>query len=350
LLGFDRTMNIRIPEKNKKAGVCYAVTRDGLELPVVDVTHPAFVLTVSDETLAELTRVFVRDEERRAKMPAFLQELLFWLVLRGSVLGRGILAADGTFVTGMNTYLMKLGPDNLGAGYAGNIDRRIAAALPPLSVRLRLQDVARLLADGLAPALGSRPGRPLRLLNIAGGPAADSLNALILIRKEHPEWLAGRSVRIEVLDGDDEGPEFGARALATLLSEGASLHGAEIGLEHVPYDWKDVEALRKRLDGADTGDTIIAASSEGGLFEYGSDDEIVANLAVLRGATPADSIMVGSVTRGEGPAQQVKASTRVATRPRTLEAFTALVHRSGWTVARALKAPFSYNVSLRPRN
>ena len=32
----------KIPEQNKKPGVCYAVTDDGLELPVIDITHPAF--------------------------------------------------------------------------------------------------------------------------------------------------------------------------------------------------------------------------------------------------------------------------------------------------------------------
>jgi hypothetical protein len=32
-------INTGIPENNKKPGVCYAVTEDGLELPVVDITH-----------------------------------------------------------------------------------------------------------------------------------------------------------------------------------------------------------------------------------------------------------------------------------------------------------------------
>jgi len=30
----------RVPELNKKPGVCYAVTDDGLDLPVIDLTHP----------------------------------------------------------------------------------------------------------------------------------------------------------------------------------------------------------------------------------------------------------------------------------------------------------------------
>jgi hypothetical protein len=338
-------MNARVPERNKKPGVCYAVTRDGLELPVVDVTHPAFAVSVTDAALADLTWEFVRDEERRAKLPVFLQRFILRLVLRGSILGRGIIAADGTFVTGLNTYLLKVGPDNLGHGYAGALDRRMAAALPPLAVRLRLQDMARLLADGLAPALLARPREPLRLLNIAGGPAADSLNALLVLRQEHPEWLRDRELSIRVFDGDDEGPEFGARALTALASPGAPLHGLQIDFESVSYDWRDPNALLRHL-GAPDG-AIVAASSEGGLFEYGSDDEIVSNLEALRVGMPDDGIVVGSVTRADGPAQQVKKSIRVATRPRTLEGFGALACRGGWAVARALAAPFSFNVSLR---
>jgi len=37
-------MNDLIPERNKRTGVCYALTDDGLELPVVDITHPAFAV------------------------------------------------------------------------------------------------------------------------------------------------------------------------------------------------------------------------------------------------------------------------------------------------------------------
>lgn len=340
-------MKARIPEKNKKPGVCYAVTPDGLELPVVDVTHPAFKVTISADDLADLTRQFIRDEERRARLPAFVQALIFRLVLGRSVLGRGILAARGTFVTGLNTYLMKLGPDNLGDGYARPMDRRIAAALPPMSVRLRLQDMARLLADGLAPALRARPRAPLHFLNIAGGPAADSWNALLVLRQEHPEWLKDRRVRIDVLDADDEGPEFGARATSALRAEGAPLHGTPVEFEHASYDWREVAPLQERLAAGADGDAIVAASSEGGLFEYGTDEEIVANLEVLRAGLPKDGLLVGSVTRADGPVQRAKAATRVATRPRTLEAFTALLDRSGWTAEHVIRSPFSYHVRLR---
>lgn len=36
------TVTPKVPEKNKVPGVCYALTDDGIELPVVDITNPAF--------------------------------------------------------------------------------------------------------------------------------------------------------------------------------------------------------------------------------------------------------------------------------------------------------------------
>jgi hypothetical protein len=84
--------------------------------------------------------------------------------------------------------------------------------------------------------LDARPGDPLLLLNIGGGSAIDSLNALLLLHRERPGSLADRGIRIYVLDLDTAGPTFGARALAALQAEGAPLHGLDIRLTHVPYD------------------------------------------------------------------------------------------------------------------
>jgi hypothetical protein len=339
-------MKIRIPEKNKKAGVCYALSEDGIELPVIDLTHPAFAFQMDEATLAGHLERFYREEERQERLPLFLKRVLFRLVLSRSVLGRGLMQAQGGFLSSMNTYLMKLGPDNLGRGYAKGIDRRIAASLPCLSMRLRLQDMARLLAEGLTPALEAQPRRPLLMLNIAGGPASDSLNALILLSREHPEWLAGRRIRIHVLDLDSSGPTFAGRALEGLIAKGAPLQDLDASLHHQPYDWTRVEDLRRLLAGALAGDAVMATSSEGGLFEYGSDEEIVSNLEALRDLSPANGVVVGSVTPDDGPARALKDSSRLTTRPRSLEAFTSLAGRAGWRVVEAVERPFCRNVRL----
>src|SRR5271157_1596009 len=159
------------PEKNKKAGVCYAYSDDGLELPIIDITHPAFTFEMDDDKLNALIDIYVRSA---AIPPAALQA-----AAQKSILVRGLVESFGTYTTGMMTYLNKLEPDNLGDGYANALDRQWATSLTPLTFRWRMRHVARLLADGLKAALAAHPGADVHLINIAGGPAIDSLNALI---------------------------------------------------------------------------------------------------------------------------------------------------------------------------
>jgi hypothetical protein len=42
----------RIPEKNKRADLSCAVTDDGLELPVIDITHPAFAWEMAEAKIS----------------------------------------------------------------------------------------------------------------------------------------------------------------------------------------------------------------------------------------------------------------------------------------------------------
>ncbi|HVY30191.1 MAG TPA: hypothetical protein VHB79_26725 [Polyangiaceae bacterium] len=338
---------VRLAEPNKKPGLYYAVTDDGLELPVVDVSHPSFALALDAEAQQKLCRRFMAEQERFRKLPRWIGMALMRFVLRGSRLARGLRRADGTFLDGMTTYLFKLGPNNLGP-YAVPIDRRLVSSLPAVSMRLRLSDMAQLLADGLAPRLSAERSRPLHLLNIAGGPAVDSLNALLLLEREHAGLLAGREVRLRVLDGDEQGPTFGARALAALQRSGAPLAAVKATFEHVPYDWSTPEGeLARVLHEAEQAGAIVAVSSEGGLFEYGSDEHILANLRVLAGAHDSELFAVGSVTRNDELMKFVKQTSNAATIPRGLATFRALVAQAGFRIAQCIERPMSDQVVLR---
>src|SRR5713226_7482445 len=321
-------------------GILSAMTDDGISLPVIDVTNPAFAVTATDTELAAMCDQFVLESKQRQEIPAPLREAL----LR-STLGRALTAASGTFLTGMDTYLLKLGPENLGAE-ASPIDRRIAASFPALMTRVRLQDMARLLADALPITAAANPQRPLCLVNIGGGPAGDSWNALIHLHAEHPDLLAGREIVIAVLDLDDHGPAFGVRALDTLRAPGAPLGGLAIDVRHLRYQWSQVDRLREALDVLHAADAVCAISSEGALFEYGSDTEIVTNLETLHAGTAADTLVVGSVTRDGEPMRSLQTADRASTRPRTLEAFRSLAGQARWIVHHVLERPFSYNVRL----
>jgi hypothetical protein len=329
----------------RKPGICYAVTDEGLELPVIDVTHPHFAVSVGPAELRALTEEFLRQPLPFSGLPRPIRKLLMRLVLRGSTLGRAVHGADGSFLSGLNTYLLKLGPDNLEALGSNPIDRRIAASLPVLSVRLRLEDISHLLADTLAPVLQAEPGRTLYLLNIGGGPSADSLNALILLQRLHPQSLEARRIVIWILDPDSRGAAFGARALSALLKADAPLAGLDVSLRHDPYDWSRVDGLAEPLEEIARQEAFAAASSEGGLFEYGSDKDIVNNLLALREVM----FVVGSVTRNDAPFRHVQAVSNAALVPRGLERFRSLAAEADFTVERVIERPFSDQVLLRSR-
>ena len=283
-------------------------------------------------------------EDPSAKLPGFLRKLLFKFFLRRSFLARGIQRTAGTFMTGLSTYVLKLGPENLGP-YDTPFNRRIAASLSGLALRWRLQDMARLLADAMGDALAGAPGLPLHLINIAGGTAMDSLNALIIARREQPGSLDGRRISIDVLDRATEAVAFGSSALAALKEEGGPLAGLDVSLRQVPYDWAQPDRLRSVLDEARAEDARMVGSSEGGLFEYGSDGEILGNLQAL-GTAPTGFTMVGSVTRADAPIQRLHRASHAATHPRGIDVFRALIGRVGWKVTRVIERPFSDHVTL----
>ena len=326
------------PEKNKLPGVWYAVTEDGVELPIVDITHPAFAENATPEKMAALTADFLEFQSS----PAFFRGFFS----RHSIALRGI-NSEGDFLHGMTTYIAKLGPNVLGKAYASIVDRKVAGGIGSVSFRIRLRDTARLLAEALAPLLATKSGRPVQMLNVGGGPAMDSLNALILIQRDHSECLRGRRINIRVLDLDPTGPRFGARAVETWVSQGAPLHGLQLSLDSIAYDWAHPSELGKAMGKLDAADVSIG-SSEGGLFEYGSDDLILANLRVLRDCTPADFAMVGSIIRNGDLARSLHATSKMPIRSFEPADFKTLVARAGWSVGRALEgSPLYQVVSLK---
>ena len=339
-------MEPRIPEEKKKAGLSYAVTDDGLELPVMDITHPAFACEMTDaEVSAVIDRTMQGFRESSAMPPEAIRELP-----KRSILWRGTFESMGTYMTGMMTYLTRLGPQNLGNGYANELDRAYAATIMPLSFRFRLRDIAHQLAWALSPALAALPGRPLELLNIAGGAAMDSVNALLALAHAERSHLAGRAIKIRVLDLDEAGPHFAARAVEALQAPGAALAGLDVSLEHIRYDWSQPEALRPVLAGL-AERAIAAGSTEGGLFDYGSDEAIVTNLRALRAGTPDSFTMVGSVVRDLSTLDarlHVTATMkgRPAIRWLGITAFEQLAKEAGWKIARTVNSIAHHVVAL----
>jgi hypothetical protein len=320
--------------------VLYATTEEGVRTAVIDVTHPAFTVTVTESELAAMAEQYILEAGQQREVPEAVRE-----ALRNSTLGRALMAASGTFLDGMTTYRLKLGPENLGEG-ASPIDRRIAASFPAFTARLRLQDMAILMAEGLVRTLAIEPHRGGCLINIAGGAGADSWNALIHLYGEKAGLLTGKNIEIAILDLDARGAAFGVRASEALCAPGAPLSGLDVSLQYLSYEWSDTSRLRKVLEGLNAREAACGISSEGGLFEYGSDEEIVSNLRALHAGTSPDAIVVGSVTRDGALVRASLIASRVATRPRTMEGFRGLCEEAGWRVERVIERPFSYHVRL----
>jgi hypothetical protein len=206
--------------------------------------------------------------------------------------------------------------------------------------------MVRSTVEGLTGRLASDRQRALSLLNVGGGPAADSINALIVIRSTLPQLLTSRRIDVAVLDIDAGGPAFGARAVEALRKADQPLEGVQLSFSSVHYDWSDRSRLLDVLQTVTDRNAITAVSSEGGLFEYGDDEIVVTNLQAVHSVTPSDAIVVGSVTRAGHLHDRLQDATRRPLYPRSIEGFTRLATCSGWSVDHVIERPFCYIVRM----
>jgi hypothetical protein len=335
-----------------KSGIIYARTREGFDLPVIDVTNPQFTVPDDPAAVERAKDAFIADERGRRYIPAFVMRLMLRAAARKSRLVRALFQSDVGYLDSLSTYVLKLGADNLVAPYNTPIDRRVASSPHVQLVRLRMQQVAHLIAAGLAEDLAEDLARagtaaPLRLVNIGGGPAFDSINALIVLRRAHPELLQ-RPVSIDVFDANTDGFFFGVNALEALKAGGGPLAGTNVGMHHHDYDWDRPAALESLVGKLVSAGAIMAASSEGALFEYGSDEAIVANLKALNAGGAGARLVAGSVTAGDDLRRRIIARTSFKLYPRGIEGLAPLAAAAGFRVVKAEPAFLSEQVLLRP--
>jgi hypothetical protein len=317
-----------------------------LDIPIVDVTNPRFAIEDNPSTNASLQKLYEAEEHRQAKTPRLLRALTLRIGARQSRLLHGLLHSQTGHLGGLHTYLMKLGADNLPTGFDSPIDRKVAATPHAIAMRLRLQQCAMLMAECVQDALEQSPSAPLHLLNIAGGTALDSLNALILLHQKNPALLR-RPIRILVLDIDSIGPDFGARALTVLTQPGNVLSGLDLHFDHQSYDWNNTQLLADQVRKSTAAGAVIAVSAEGGLFEYANDSVILANLEAL--ATPLTNVefVVGSVTCSDPLRRASIKRAHFKVVPRGIEGFRPLAEQAGFELTRVEHTPLSDQVVLR---
>lgn len=332
-----------VSQPKRIGGLSYAAAADGRLLPVIDLTHPRFHIADDPQSLAKHRDALLEWDLRTRWIPSVLIKLLLQRGSKRSALAKAMFRPDDSFLDSISTYVLKLGPDDLPAGYEDPWDKKLATSPHVPLLRLRMQQIATSLAQALVGRLQADARAPLRLINIAGGPALDSINVLILLGRDHPELLQ-RPIVIDVLDLRSDGAAFGANALRALMQSGAPLHGLAVDFRYHPYDWNAPATLTAVLDEGKASGAIVAASSEGGLFEYGSDDAIVANLKAL--AAGAVRFVAGSVTSASATRKRMLAQTTFTLVPRGLEGFAPLAAQAGYAVAASQPTVFSDQVLL----
>lgn len=324
--------------------VLRARTHAGYDLPIIDVTHPAFAVADDAAARAARKKAFLDDDRQRGWIPAFILRFLLRRFARKSRLAAAMFDHGNTYLDGTITYVMKLGADNLVPPFDSPADRRFTASSHITLMRLRTQQVASLIAEAIAEDQAFAGSAPLHLVNIAGGPALDSINSLILLKRIRPDLLR-RPIVIHVLDHNEDGAFFGANALAVLKQQGNPLDGVDAAFEHHDYDWNEPQGLTRLLEEIAAAGGIVAASSEGGLFEYGSDDAIIANLRVLHESA---RFVAGSVTSSDEIRKRMIAMSGFQVIPRGLDGFKPLADAARFTFARSEPALLSDQVLLVP--
>jgi len=94
-------------------GFVMAKTREGHDLPVIDVTDPRFTVPDDPAATRALYDAFIASERRRGLIPKFIMRAMLRRAARRSRIVRALFASDASYLDGMTTYLMKLGADNL---------------------------------------------------------------------------------------------------------------------------------------------------------------------------------------------------------------------------------------------
>ncbi|MCX6227003.1 MAG: hypothetical protein NTV01_20020, partial [Bacteroidia bacterium] len=176
-------METRICERNKLKGLSYAFTANGIELPVLDITHALFTDSINQEKLNMMLKDIVKHGKKRAdgfnRMPGFIKN---FLAKRSYIMAGFLLKdTDDKFLSGISTLMLKLGPGLIGKGKRKFLDRLASQSFGAVTLRMRVRDISMLQAEVLIPQLVQSPGKNLCFVNVAGGTACDSINAIIII-------------------------------------------------------------------------------------------------------------------------------------------------------------------------
>lgn len=321
--------------KNKLPGLFYVFTMNGIELPVLDITHPDFISSIDENKLKKMLPYVEKNAEKNAtkfnKMPTFIKNYF----AKHSFAMAELLQNESSYASGISTLMMKLGPNLIGKGKKRFWDRQLTKGFGSLVIRIRVKDISKCQADALIPLLQKSQEKNLCFINIAGGAASDNINALFLLQQKNPELLKNRKIEINVLDIDTYGPTFAERCITALKVPSGRFYDLNISFRHITYDWNNTEKLENLL--TERKEWVQICSSEGGLFEYCSDEVINRNLNILYNNSATDIIIAGSLLHDinavdAGIIAALKISTAIKPRFLGIDGLRNIIEKNKWKV------------------
>jgi hypothetical protein len=271
-----------VNKQSKISGISYTFTYTGIELPVLDITHPLFISTIDEDAFKSLSLKAAQKAEQIKKLPFFIKKIMAKLS-----------KMENTYMSGMTTLIMKLGHNLIKGVRVGFWIKFGSKKINAIALRMRLRDICKYQAEILIPQLKKTPQKSLCFINIAGGAASDTINTLILIQKNEPLLLKERKIEINILDIDTYGPYFAKQCIEVLKESNSYFNGLDISFRHIQNNWTNTQKLSDLL--TERKEWIQLCTSEGGLFEYGSDKEIIENLNTAYDNSADDMQIAGTL-------------------------------------------------------
>jgi len=147
--------------------------------------------------------------------------------------------------------------------------------------------------------------------------------------------LKNRKIEINVLDIDTFGPVFAERSITALKAPGGRFNGLNISFRHIQYDWNNTEKLAEVL--SERKEWLKICSSEGGLFEYCTDEVIINNLNTLYNHSGDDIKIVGTLlhnieTVDAGIIAALKISTNIKPRLLGMDGLKGIIEHIKWNL------------------
>ena len=128
------------PAASRSRDLIFAKTREGYDLPVIDVTHPRFAVPEDPNGARALHDAFVASERRRRHIPAFILRLLLRSAAKKSRLVRTLSRSNAGFLDGKYTAFGEVtsGMDVVDKIKAGTQENNGAVTNPDKIVSIRM--------------------------------------------------------------------------------------------------------------------------------------------------------------------------------------------------------------------